>query len=184
MDDEARVVVHTPDGIERYPPNVRASEILEALLGSQKGRLKSTDPNGTTYLGSCVVPTGNCTLVRAAPQQDTTGGSGNVVVRVVREVKIKDADDPTVPLGKISVVNDKVQISAIEKVLTPKNLCLVLLDGLAVVMDDKGWSVYNVPDGAHSITLTTAPKPGTKVFPAYGAPRRGWSILPAWTARA
>jgi len=113
-----------------------------------------------------------------------TGGSGNVDVRVVRDVKMIDAENPSVHLGKITLVNDKVQIAAIKEVLIAKGMCLVFVDGYAPVMDSQGWSEYKVPQNAESITLTTGPKPGTKVFPAYGAPRRGWSILPAWTARA
>ena len=71
-----------------------------------------------------------------------------------------DAENPSVHLGKITLVNDKVQIAAIKEVLIAKGMCLVFVDGYAPVMDSQGWSEYKVPQNAESITLTTGPKPG------------------------
>ena len=65
MAAQDRVVVHTTEGTERFPPNARASEILQSLLGSQAGRLICTEPDGISYMGGFEVPAGEYRLVLA-----------------------------------------------------------------------------------------------------------------------
>lgn len=91
-----------------------------------------------------------------------------MAVGITKDVIVKDKDS-SLGYGTASMVNGKIQISALEKALAADKLSLKLVDGCLPEMDKDGWSVRALPEHTDVVVVTTAPKPGRKTATAYAA---------------
>lgn len=82
----------------------------------------------------------------------------HVTVGITKDVTVRDKDG--VEYGTASMVNGKIQISALKEALAADKLSLKLVNGRFPEMDKDGWSVRSLPEDTDVVVVTTAPKPG------------------------
>lgn len=117
-----------------------------------------TPQMATAFSQTCMATSGTQWL---AADDTTRAAAGNthMTVGITKDVIVKDKES-SVEYGTASMVNGKIQISALKEALAADKLSLKLVDGCLPEMDKDGWSVRALPEHTDVVVVTTAPKPG------------------------